>query len=61
VAIDYKSSVKLDDELQAECLNGVDIYYDNTSGPISDAVMRHLGIGARVVICGTAAYSSWNR
>jgi NADPH-dependent curcumin reductase len=38
----------------------VDIYYDNTSGPISDAVMRHLGIGARIVVCGTAAYSNWN-
>jgi len=60
LAIDYKSSVKLDDELQAACPNGVDIYYDNTSGPISDEVMRHLSIGARVVVCGTAAYSSWN-
>src|SRR5882757_5020516 len=59
-AIDYKSSVNLDAELHAACPNGVDIYYDNTSGPISDAVMRQLRIGARVVICGTAAYASWN-
>ena len=60
VAIDYKSSLDLDADLKAACPNGVDIYYDNTSGPISDAVMRHLHIGARVIICGTAAYASWN-
>jgi NADPH-dependent curcumin reductase len=59
-AIDYKSGVNLDEALQAACPKGVDIYYDNTSGPISDAVMRHLAIGARIVICGTAAYASWN-
>jgi NADPH-dependent curcumin reductase len=59
-AIDYKSGVNLDDELQAACPKGVDIYYDNTSGSISDAVMRHLRMGARIVVCGTAAYSSWN-
>src|SRR6266404_2702074 len=59
-AIDYKSGVNLDEAVRAACPTGVDIYYDNTSGPISDAVMRHLAIGARVVICGTAAYASWN-
>ena len=32
---------------------------DNTAGLISDAVMRHLRPGARVVICGTAAVASW--
>jgi NADPH-dependent curcumin reductase len=60
IAIDYKSNVNLDEALQAACPNGVDIYFDNTSGPISDAVMRQLRIGARIVICGTASYSSWN-
>jgi NADPH-dependent curcumin reductase CurA len=59
-AIDYKSNVNLDEALQAACPNGVDVYFDNTSGPISDAVMRRLRIGARIVICGTAAYASWN-
>lgn len=60
VAIDYKSSANFDGDLQAACPDGVDVYYDNTSGPISDAVMRHLRIGARVIVCGTAAYASWN-
>jgi NADPH-dependent curcumin reductase CurA len=37
----------------------VDIYFDNTAGPISDSVMRRLKVGARVVICGTASIASW--
>jgi hypothetical protein len=38
----------------------VDVYFDNTSGPISDAVLRQLAVRARVVVCGTAALSSWD-
>jgi len=36
------------------------VYYDNTAGAISDAVMVHLNVGARIVICGTASVASWN-
>jgi NADPH-dependent curcumin reductase CurA len=57
-AIDYKSA-NLDAELARTCGNGVNVYFDNTSGAISDAVLRHLAIGARVVNCGTAALQSW--
>jgi len=57
-AIDYKSG-ELDAALATHCPNGVDVYFDNTAGLISDAVMRHLRPGARVVICGTAAVASW--
>ena len=39
---------------------GVDVYFDNTAGPISDSVMRRLNVGARVVICGTASIASWD-
>ena len=35
------------------CPDGVDVYFDNVGGVISDAVMAHLNTGARVVICGT--------
>ncbi len=57
-AIDYKCD-DLDAALSAACPNGVDVYFDNTSGAISDAVMRHLRVGARVVICGTASIANW--
>lgn len=41
------------------CPDGIDVYYDNTAGAISDAVMRHLAVRARVVVCGTAAIQNW--
>jgi NADPH-dependent curcumin reductase CurA len=59
VAIDYKSD-NLETALGKACPGGVDLYFDNTGGAISDIVLRHLAVGARVVICGTASVSSWN-
>ena len=58
-AIDYKAA-DFEERLAQACSAGVDIYYDNTAGSISDAVMAHLNPGARVIICGTASVASWN-
>jgi NADPH-dependent curcumin reductase CurA len=58
-AIDYKRD-DLARELAAACPEGIDIYFDNTSGAISDEVMAHLNVGARVIICGTASIANWN-
>jgi NADPH-dependent curcumin reductase len=58
-AIDYKAG-NIAERLAADCPRGVDVYYDNTAGAISDAVMTQLALGARVVICGTASISSWD-
>jgi len=60
VAIDYKAGHSIGEQLAAACPDGVDVYFDNTSGPISDAVMARLSVGARVVICGTASVASWD-
>jgi NADPH-dependent curcumin reductase CurA len=57
-AIDYKAA-DLDAALGAACPRGIDVYFDNTAGAISDAILRHLAIGARVVICGTASVATW--
>jgi NADPH-dependent curcumin reductase CurA len=57
-ALSYRSG-NLDAALAAACPDGVNVYFDNTAGPISDAVYRHLAIGARCVVCGTASVSSW--
>ena len=51
--IDYKSD-NLEPALAKACPGGIDLYFDNTGGAISDVVLRHLAVGARVVICGTA-------
>ena len=58
-AIDYKAA-ELDAALAAACSAGIDVYFDNTAGAISDAVMQRLNVGARVVICGTASIASWD-
>jgi len=57
-AIDYKAD-NFDSALAAACPEGVDVYYDNTAGTISDEVVKHLRVGARVVICGTASIANW--
>jgi NADPH-dependent curcumin reductase CurA len=58
-AIDYKQP-GLAEALAAACPRGVNVYFDNTSGPISDAVMTQLALNARVVICGTASIANWD-
>ena len=58
-AIDYKAS-GLGEAIDGACPGGVNIYFDNTSGVISDTVYPRLAVGARVVICGTASISSWD-
>jgi len=58
-AISYRAD-DLDAALAEACPGGVDVYFDNTAGAISDSVYRNLAIGARCVTCGTAALSSWD-
>ncbi len=58
-AIDYRAA-GLGEAIEAACPRGVDVYFDNTSGAISDAVYPRLATGARVVICGTASIGSWD-
>jgi NADPH-dependent curcumin reductase CurA len=41
--------------LDAACPDGVDVFFDNTGGPIHDAVMARLATHARVIICGRIA------
>jgi NADPH-dependent curcumin reductase CurA len=59
IALDYKAA-GFEAALTDACGGGVDVYFDNTAGPISDAVMQHLNVGARVVVCGTASVANWN-
>ena len=37
------------------CPSGVDLFLDNTAGPIHDAVMQNLAPRARVIVCGQVA------
>lgn len=58
-AIDYRAA-GLGEAIAAACPDGVDVYFDNTAGAISDAVYPQLGLRARVVVCGTAAIPAWD-
>jgi NADPH-dependent curcumin reductase CurA len=51
-AIDYKAEKNLSDAIARACPQGVDLYFDNVSGPTLDAALEHLREHARVVLCG---------
>lgn len=57
-AIDYKQS-GLEDSIRAVSPHGVDVYFDNVAGPISDAVYPNLALNARIIVCGTASVPTW--
>ncbi|MEL6316132.1 MAG: NADP-dependent oxidoreductase [Pseudomonadota bacterium] len=58
-AVDYKSE-DVAAALARHCPDGVDCYFDNTCGSISDAVMTRLAPGARITVCGTASVTEWD-
>ena len=44
--IDYKAEKDLDAALRAACPNGIDVYFDNVGGEITDAVLRNINFFA---------------
>lgn len=51
-AFNYKSVENYYDVLREICPDGIDVYFDNVGGAISDAAFRLLRRGARVPVCG---------
>jgi len=51
VGIDYKAD-DVNAALKEACPRGVDVYFDNVGGALSETVFRRLAVGARVAICG---------
>ncbi len=56
-AINYKEE-DVPSALETACPNGIDVYYDNVGGEISDAVFPLLNKFARIPVCGSI--SSYN-
>jgi hypothetical protein len=55
-AVNYKAHPPVDEltaVLGAAAPEGIDVYFDNVGGEISDAVLAHINVGARIVVCGT--------
>lgn len=49
--IDYRSQ-DVGNALDAYCSDGIDVYFDNVGGPITDLVMQRLNPGGRISVCG---------
>ena len=50
--INYKTAGDMFAALKEACPNGVDVYFDNVGGAVSDAVLPVIKDRARIVICG---------
>lgn len=53
-AINYKSD-NLAAQLRTAAPNGVDVFYENTGGPIQEVIFNQLNRFGRVVVCGVLA------
>jgi NADPH:quinone reductase len=51
IGIDYKRD-DVNAALKEACPNGVDVYFDNVGGALSETIFRRLALNARVPICG---------
>ena len=49
--INYKTH-NISDSLDAYCPDGVDVYFDNVGGDVTDAVLARINTWARIAICG---------
>lgn len=61
-AVSYrgKSIEQLSHDIGKTCPTGVDIYYDNTSGDISESVIDHYNLYARSIVIGRLGISHLN-
>ncbi|HUW05602.1 MAG TPA: NADP-dependent oxidoreductase [Williamwhitmania sp.] len=50
--INYRTTKNIAEAVAQACPNGVDVYFDNVGGEISDAVMAQINKGARIAVCG---------
>src|SRR3546814_2208492 len=50
--INHRTSPDLKAAIAEACPDGVDVYFENTAGPIYDAVMANLALRARIVVVG---------
>ncbi|WP_136689721.1 NADP-dependent oxidoreductase [Halorhabdus amylolytica] len=55
-AINYKDVDDYRTALDEAAPDGIDVYFDNVGGPITDAVFTKLNLDARVAVCGQIAF-----
>lgn len=59
--VNYKTAVDLKQALSSACPDGIDVYFDNVGGEISDAVMPLINHGARISVCGQISLYNLDR
>jgi len=55
-AINYETTDDYRAALDEAAPDGVDVYFDNVGGPITDAVFTKLDLDARIAVCGQIAH-----
>ncbi len=50
-----RSAADFDAALARACPAGVDVYFDNVGGPLLEAVLARINVGARILLCGAVA------
>jgi NADPH-dependent curcumin reductase CurA len=53
--INYKTTDNMKKALSEACPQGIDVYFDNVGGDITDAAMMLINHKARIVVCGQIA------
>ena len=53
VGINYKTTKNMTEALAKACPNGIDVYFDNVGGEISEAVLFNINKFSRTVNCGS--------
>lgn len=56
--INYNTCKDIKKEIETICPNGVDVYFDNVGGKISDSVHANINRLGRIIVCG--AISAYN-
>jgi len=51
--INYNTTKNMKDAIAAACPDGVDVYFDNVGGEISDGVLANINKFARIIVCGS--------
>jgi NADPH:quinone reductase len=57
-ALDYKATTDYPAAIKELCPGGVDVYFDNVGGPVTDAVLANLNVRARIAICGQISHAN---
>ena len=51
-AFNYKNTEDYFKNLKELCPGGIDVYFDNTGGPVTDAAFKLINVKGRVCVCG---------